>query len=111
MRYFLLLIAILPMIFLCSCSPAEEFTPPGYNVVEKPDEATAASIDGYRIINENDSNTDTTAVIYYANRKSKKFHIPDCTYAKKMNETTVLIEKDKNILISNGYTPCSFCKP
>lgn len=96
------------MLILCSCTATEDFSPPDYPVVEKPNSVTKQTVDGYRKPLPQTSSQET---VYYANKKSKKFHNPDCTYALKMSDTSALLEKDREKLISDGYSPCGKCNP
>ena len=110
MKYIKVLSIALFMLLLCSCSSAGDFSPPDYAIIEKPNNNDIVTVDGYR--NPAAQNNSEPAVsIYYANKNSKKFHIPECIYAQKMNDSSVLLEKDRDVLIANGYTPCSKCKP
>ena len=49
--------------------------------------------------------------LYYANKESKKIHLPSCHYAKSMSESKVRLEKDYSALIADGYSPCAICNP
>lgn len=86
------------MLLLCSCN--DEFTAPDYPVIEYP-------------VNENEAVSQVTSepITYYANKNSKKFHLPECTYVEKMLDSSVRFEKDKDKLINEGYSPCSKCNP
>lgn len=49
---------------------------------------------------------------YVLNKKSKKFHYPDCSGVKSMSEKNredVTATRDE--LIEQGYDPCGTCKP
>ncbi len=98
------------MLLLCGCSSSEDFSPLDYAILEKPNTITSETVDGYRTPSSENSSEQTVSV-YYANKNSKKFHKPQCIYAQKMNDTSVLFENDRDVLISKGYTPCSNCKP
>ena len=50
-------------------------------------------------------------ITYYANIKTKKFHLADCQYAKKTSAEHTHTTKDKDGLIERGYTPCKICNP
>ncbi|MBE6728805.1 MAG: hypothetical protein E7568_01055 [Ruminococcaceae bacterium] len=95
------------LIFCAGCKKIEEFTPPDYPVIVAPDDKAEATADGYKEITaQGDQN-----IVYYVNKESKKIHLPDCRYAKMMSEDKVLLEKDYENLLINGYTPCGVCKP
>lgn len=108
----LIRIMLLLCIFLCLCSCSDktnEYPLPDYPIIETPDRIGKESADGYRDIPMGENQEQAT--VYYANKESKKIHIPSCHYAKKMAETKIRIEQDKNLLLSEGYTNCSFCNP
>ena len=49
---------------------------------------------------------------YVLNTNSKKFHLPDCTYAKKMKaENKQKYTGYRDDLIAQGYEPCKKCNP
>ena len=49
---------------------------------------------------------------YVLNINTKKFHKPDCASAKKTNESNKeASNKDREVLISEGYSPCKTCNP
>lgn len=106
----LIIFSVVLILGLCSCTNQKQFTAPDYPVIEEPDTIKQRTIDGYRKTEEKKQET-SPADIYYANKNSKKFHIPTCTYAKKMNESSLLLEKDRDKLINKGYIPCSKCNP
>jgi hypothetical protein len=93
---------------LSGCSEKNEFSPPAYAVIEEPTDYTASTVDGYRDYNYKN---DEKATVYYGNKNSKVFHHSDCTYAMKMNETSIIFEYDREAFISKGYTPCGSCNP
>ncbi len=110
------IVIMLPVIcclLFCSCnSSKDDFSAPNYPVIEYPTDTAKENVGGYREkITKTDSTTEDATVIYYANKKSKKIHLPTCTYAKKMNESSIRLEEDINVLYSEGYTSCSVCKP
>ncbi len=112
----LVLLLLINLFLLVSCSAKEEFTPPDYPVVVYPDDAAKRTLDGYRKTESEKKQEEKTeekvaAEIYYGNKNSKKFHIPECTYAKKMNESSIILEKQRDNLINQGYSPCSKCNP
>ena len=108
------------LITLSGCQKYE-YIPPSYDVVKYPDKTTASTVNGYK---ENSSSTassvndnstaereHTQNQIYYVNIKSKKIHLPECTYAKKLKEENVSLETDLEALLSNGYEACKVCNP
>ena len=58
-----------------------------------------------------DTPADTgTAELYVASANSNKFHLPDCTYAKKISEVNreeYSLSYDQ--MIADGYIPCGHC--
>ncbi|MEE0840184.1 MAG: hypothetical protein U0L72_06515 [Acutalibacteraceae bacterium] len=103
-------ILFLILLCLCSCSSEKDYTypSPDYPIIEAPDRTDKETADGYRDI---PADTNSEVTLYYANKESKKIHLPSCYYAKKMAETKIRIEQDKEVLIYEGYTNCSFCNP
>jgi micrococcal nuclease len=51
------------------------------------------------------------AIIYWANTKSKKFHRPDCQWARRINSHNLLKTDDRRQLLQDGYSPCKACRP
>lgn len=48
---------------------------------------------------------------YCANVKSKVFHISSCHFVSKMKEENKYFISNRDELITDGYKPCSSCKP
>lgn len=49
---------------------------------------------------------------YVLNTSSKKFHKPDCTYAKNTSDTNrQTVTATRDALIAQGYDACGVCKP
>ena len=49
---------------------------------------------------------------YVANKNSKKFHLPSCTWVAKMSSTNKeYITATHDEMIANGYSPCGTCNP
>ena len=49
---------------------------------------------------------------YIINKYSMKFHLPDCSYAQKMNpDNKQYSNSSRAILVSLGYDPCNWCNP
>ncbi len=103
MKIIKIVIFLVLILSVCSCSKTTpEFSSPDYPIIEKPE-------DNYQDVSVTENQQATT--IYYANKKTKKIHLPSCYYATKMSESNIRIEEDKNVLINEGYTPCGVCKP
>jgi micrococcal nuclease len=51
------------------------------------------------------------AVVYWANTQSKKFHRPDCQWARRISPNNLLKSKDRQQLLQDGYHPCKACRP
>lgn len=43
--------------------------------------------------------------------KSKTYHYATCRYAKKINESYIVIFKSVDMAKRTGYQPCKICKP
>ena len=63
------------------------------------------------VSNAEQSVASQSAIRYYANTSSKKFHKESCRYAKKLKNEYLYICDDRQQLINEGYTPCGICKP
>lgn len=48
---------------------------------------------------------------YVGSKKSNKYHLPTCRYAKDIVAENVITFKDKVDAVSKGYEPCGVCKP
>jgi len=51
------------------------------------------------------------AASYVGNANSRKFHVPSCTYAKKMNPKNRVDFANRDEAVDAGYIPCKRCKP
>jgi micrococcal nuclease len=49
--------------------------------------------------------------VYWANTNSKKFHRPDCKWARRISPAHLLKSEDRGQLIEDGYQPCGICRP
>lgn len=64
------------------------------------------------IITTTFSSGETTKEEYILNTNSKKFHLPDCSSVKSMSDKNKReYYGSKEDLISDGYSPCGYCKP
>jgi micrococcal nuclease len=50
-------------------------------------------------------------VVYWVNTKSKKFHRPDCQWARRISPNNLRKANDRQQLIKDGYQPCKACRP
>ncbi|MBP3706659.1 MAG: DNA/RNA non-specific endonuclease [Clostridia bacterium] len=49
---------------------------------------------------------------YVLNTSSKKFHLPECSSVSKMNEQNKeTVNRSREDITEDGYTPCQQCKP
>ncbi|MBW2590675.1 MAG: hypothetical protein JRD71_08165 [Deltaproteobacteria bacterium] len=53
----------------------------------------------------------TDVGIYIGNKRSHKFHRPECRWAKKMSSTNKIFFQSRQEAISQGYAPCKVCNP
>jgi len=53
----------------------------------------------------------TDAGIYIGNKRSHKFHRPECRWPKKMSSTNKIFFQSRQEAINQGYAPCKVCKP
>ena len=128
-RFILLL--ILPIIILSGCSDANTVSEKEKVIINMPTDNT---VNGYRLKTDDESFYDDTTIsaedvyvesssissgnnkpnanaTYCANKNSKVFHKSDCGSVKKTKEENKFYSKDREQLISDGYTPCKQCKP
>ena len=54
---------------------------------------------------------ETAATAYIGNSNSKKFHTPDCSYAKKLKDENKVSFKTRDEAVNEGYKSCGRCKP
>ena len=54
---------------------------------------------------------ETAPTAYIGNSNSKKFHTPDCLYAKKLKDENKVSFKTRDEAVNEGYKPCGKCKP
>ncbi len=125
MKRLICILLVFLLVTACGCSnnSPTQFTPKDFGVVVYPDQETADTVNGYLKEKEEDKaeiqnigqplyDGNIYEFDYYvANINSKKFHYPDCRYAKKMDATSIRIEKSYDVLINEGYVPCKVCKP
>ncbi len=67
------------------------------------------SVNGYRIITENDKNYSEYS--YCGNKNSKKFHKSDCKALKNTKTKNKVYFNTKEEFLSNNYTACKLCNP
>ncbi len=48
---------------------------------------------------------------YIGNKKSFRFHRPDCKYALQMAERNKIVFKTREEALDSCYSPCRYCKP
>ena len=53
----------------------------------------------------------TDAGIYIGNKRSHKFHRPECRWAKAMSSANKVFFQSRQEAINQGYVPCKVCKP
>ena len=53
----------------------------------------------------------STLQTYIGNTSSKKFHLPDCTSAKNIQEDKRVVFLTRLHAVLEGYEPCGRCKP
>ena len=50
-------------------------------------------------------------IVYVLNTNTKKIHYDSCSSVSRINEGNKDVTENFSAAISNGYTPCSICKP
>lgn len=48
---------------------------------------------------------------FVASKKSDKYHIPECQWAKRISESNLLTFETVEKAVESGYQPCKVCKP
>jgi len=48
---------------------------------------------------------------YYASSKSTIYHLPGCTWAKKIGKENLIVFPSKEEAQKKGYRACKVCKP
>jgi len=99
-------IIILLILILSGCNSKYDISTASEFKVIYPTDNT---VNGYR--NPESKTSSSSEPIYYANLKTKKYHLSTCTYAKKSAKENLFITKDKNLIIEYGCTPCLKCNP
>ena len=101
--------------FLCGCGEEKDKTasePDTKVIINMPEDDT---VNGYRKQKVQTEKTNETKKIfngtYYVNKNSKKFHFTYCSYASKISDENLFVSDNREQLISEGYSPCSSCKP
>ena len=54
---------------------------------------------------------DNPDAMYIGNKKSLRFHYPDCRSVSQMNESNKVEFSSREEAIDSGYIPCGDCKP
>jgi hypothetical protein len=62
-------------------------------------------------LSSSNSQTTTQEGKYVGSKNSKKYHLPDCQYAKKIKEENQTWFKSAKEALDAGYEPCGTCKP
>lgn len=126
------------LFFMCGCSdntPHIEATSETSVVITEPDDDTVngyksnydntthepsspskdAVTSGESVSRSDNSNSEADSMpssdVYYANTKTKKFHLPSCGYAKNANNENLYVCESRDELLNDGYIPCKRCKP
>lgn len=124
MKRKLLALLIIPVI-LCGCngSVADNAESHAQITVNYPSDDT---VNGYRraaaalcpmkypptaLCPQSPKPNETAPTAYIGNSNSKKFHTPDCLYAKKLKDENRVSFKSREEAVSEGYAPCGKCKP
>lgn len=54
---------------------------------------------------------DNGEYMYVGSKESNKFHLPTCTWAKKIASENLIQFRNRDDAVSAGYEPCGVCKP
>ncbi len=94
---------------LCGCQNKQENANTKKQTIVFPTEQVAATVNGYKYVP--DENAYNNSVEYIGNKGSKKFHLPDCRYAKNIKQENIIKSFDRNKMINDGFAPCQTCNP
>jgi len=86
-----------------SVAPAPEATP------ATAPETTPATAEKQQVSPSTTDSTGTTGFQYIGNPKTKKFHLPTCSYLPAENNRVYFDTRQE--AIDAGYSPCGHCKP
>ena len=53
----------------------------------------------------------SSSTVYYASKKTDKFHKPNCEWAQKINSKNLITFNSRDAAISSGRSPCEVCNP
>ncbi|TCO60055.1 thermonuclease family protein [Caldanaerobacter subterraneus] len=70
-----------------------------------------AGLWGLDVKEEKSASSNATLFSYIGNKNSKKFHLPDCQWAKKIAPGNRVYFKLRDEAIKAGYEPCKVGKP
>ena len=54
---------------------------------------------------------DSSEPMFVGSKKSDKYHLPSCKWAKKIKPNHLIEFKTRSEAITSGYFPCKVCKP
>ena len=58
------------------------------------------------------SKSSSNTIQYILNKKSKKFHYPECSSVAQMSESNKIYSNEsRDTIIEKGYKPCGNCNP
>ena len=115
MRKLIIILTLFIFILMCGCQNKKtesEIAPEA--VVKIPTDTT---VNGYRISEPSNSTEGepssnvNDALLYYANKNTKTFHLSTCGSAKRIKNENLYITDDRAELLLDDYKPCSNCKP
>ena len=49
--------------------------------------------------------------VYFGNKQSPIFHLPECRWVQKMSSKDIVLFKTRQEALNQGYVPCKVCKP
>lgn len=122
MKKLLIVPIFLMLITFVGCSTNNTVSMPDSNemIVIEPNDIIASNLNGYKDLtskpseenlNGNNSSIKPENAQYIGNKNSKKFHISNCSYVKKMKSENAIYFDTSNDARSQGYSPCAKCNP
>ncbi len=90
---------------------ATETTAQVESVPETSAETTTQAESVPETLAETTAKAESAEVKYVLNTNSKKFHLPDCSSAKRISQENYGTVSSREEAIADGYSPCKICNP
>ena len=123
-KILIILFSTVSLLIFSGCGEGQIVANKDYSkpIIILPDQETTYNINGYKDLdnknltesnsseNSGDNSSTTQSVYKYrGNKNSKKYHKPDCRYAKSLKEENLVIFETELEAEIAGYIQCSVC--